>query len=465
MRIRIARTINLHRRILNKVVSELSFIDGPMKFIKENPPLMFQENEFDWNVFFEKCSEYRQEHNFDENDFLIVLTELRNNANWFSFFSTNGERTIFVHASDWEQYVYSDSEFPIAYEVIANILQLLSFNKLGESFLKYAHKQPIGCVNDMCYWKPDITFKLRTGDICIDCLSVFSETVPKDIITQSITVFEYLRKKLLFNQAWHKPVSFDEKLPFSIAVTKRKMGTTLDPLRKTLMLIDHFDSIVRTAVLILAGISKTKHQMRDFLQERDLHRLPSLGKWVQALESLSNQVQQNFAILPIPDLSSRVNKVIQLAEDANIVYMRNEKRGHGYIDCEDSSYKNVFMELIDTVDNIEKLLSPLFYQFNYYHTICLQRIEHNIFTVRVYSLSGSDPTFIEKEITTSFERIEDLPIQERFYLVTSDSTRWIDLDPYFKYAKCNVCHHNRLLIYDGSYMLDPYVGHRFRSDM
>ncbi len=36
-----------------------------------------------------------------------------------------------------------------------------------------------------------------------------------------------------------------------------------------------------------------------------------------------------------------------------------------------------------------------------------------------------------------------------------------DLEPYFKYTECNLCHHNRLLISDGIYILDPYIGHRF----
>ena len=57
---------------------------------------------------------------------------------------------------------------------------------------------------------------------------------------------------------------------------------------------------------------------------------------------------------------------------------------------------------------------------------------------------------------------QDLPIEDRFYVVTPDLKKWIDLNPYFKYGNCNVCDHNRVLIYDGVYMLDPYIGHRFQ---
>lgn len=465
MKIRITRTVKLHQSILKKVVAELIPINGPMNFIEERTPLMFQVDEFEWDSFFGKCSEYRQLNQFNENDFLIVLTELTNNANWFSSFSMTGERTIFIHASDWENYIYSEPEFPIAYEVIANILQSLSFIKLGNDLFKYVHGDPIGCINDMCGWKPDITFKLRTGDICLDCLTVFSTIIQKEIIEQSISIFESLRKRMLFNKAWQKPMSFEENLPFTIAITKRKLGTTLEPFRKMLMLIDHFDSIVRTSVLMLAGLTQTKQQMDEFLKDRNLHHLPSLGNWVDALAALAKLHANNFPELQLPrDFSTKVQQVVQLANDNKITYIRNEKRGHGYIDCQDSSYKELFLQCIVAVENIEQLLSPLFYRFNYYHTINLRRIEGNKFKVIAHLLSGSNPAFIEKEITTEFEKIEDLPIEDRFYLVTPDLKKWVDLNPYFKYGECNVCHHNRLLVYDGIYMLDPYVGHRFQID-
>lgn len=465
MNIRIIRTVKLNQNILKKVVAELLPVNGPMTFIEERVTLKFQEDEFKWSIFFDKCTVYRQENHIAEDDFLVVLTELRNESNWFSSFSTKGERTIFIHASDWENYIYSEPEFPIAYEVIANVLQSLSYKKLGENIFQYIHKEPIGCLNDMCGWKADITFKLRTGDICTDCLTLLSSIIEEDILKHSITIFESLRKKMLFNKAWQKPMSFEENLPFTIAITKRKLGTTLEPFRKMLMLIDHFDSIVRTTVLMLAGLTQTKLQMEEFLKERKLHHLPSLGNWVDAVAALAKLNAQQFPELQLPrDFSSKVQQVVQLANDNKITFIRNEKRGHGYIDCQDSNYKELFAQCIVAVENIEQLLSPLFYRFNYYHTISLKRVEGNKFKVIAHLLSGSNPAFIEQEILTEFDKIENLPIEDRFYLVTPDLKRWIDLNPYFKYGECNLCHHNRLLVYDGIYMLDPYIGHRFKID-
>ena len=463
MNVRITRTVKLPQSNLKKVLAKLIPINGPITFIEEKIPLMFEKDDFKWNSFFEDCSEYRKKNNYAETDFLVVLTELRNESNWFSGFSLDGERNIFIHASEWENYIYSEPQFPIAYEIVANVLQSLSFAKLGEDIFKYVHREPIGCMNDMCSWKPDITFKLRTSDICAECLNVLTTIIQNDILEQSISIIESLRKKMLFNKAWQKPMSFEEKLPFSIAITKRKMGTTLEPFRKMLMLIDHFDSIIRTSVLMLSGLTKTKEEMTDFLSARKLNNRPSLGSWVDALAVLARSNILQFPELQLPkDFSAAVKQVVQLANENKISYIRNEKRGHGYIECQDSSYKELFSKCIIAVENIEQLLSPLFYRFNYYHTINLKKVEGNKFKVLAHLLSGSNPAFLEKEIITEFEKIEDIPMENRFYLVSPNLKKWVDLSPYFQYGECNVCHHNRLLVYDGIYMLDPYIGHRFQ---
>lgn len=466
MKIRITRTVKLHQDILKRTIGELIPISGPMVFTEEKNPIMFETDRYNWDDFFDACEKYRISNNFEDNEFLIVLTELKNNRNWFSGFAESGERNIFIHSSDWENYIYSEPEFPIAYEVLANILQSISYKNVGEDdFNNYIHGDPIGCVNDMCGWKIDITFKLRTGDICPDCLSLFSRFADKEIITQTIDIFESLRKKMLHNAAWQKPMSFEENLPFSIAITKRKLGTTLEPFRKMLMLIDHFDSILRTSVLIIGGLTKSKEEMKSFLVDRKLHFHPSLGNWVDALAFLAKENTQKFPELQLPrDFSNKVKEVIRIANEHKITQIRNEKRGHGYIECHDSSYKSHFMQCLAPIDEIEKLLSPLFYRFKYYHIISLSRKEGKQFSVVAHDISGSNVAFFEKEIITEFENIEDLPIEDRFYLVTPDLKKWIDLNPYFIYGNCNVCHHNRLLVYDGVYMLDPYIGHRFEID-
>ncbi len=463
MIIRISRTVRLPETLLQKVIAELQKVHGPLDFRHQSPPLMFQVDDFKWHDFFETCTQYRQQQAIEEVDYLVVLTELRNASNWFSWFSDRGERTIFIHASDWESYIYSEPEFPLAYEVVSNVLQSLSYENLKEDLWQYIHNKAIGCMNDMCEWKPDITLKLRTGDICPDCMSMMMKAkIPADIVQQGINVFDLLRRRMLFSRDWQHSMSFDEKLPFTVAITKRKLGTTQDPLRKLLMLIDHFDALVRTAVLMMICLTKTHDQQKSFLAEENLNETPSLGNWVNALAHLCGTPGQMLADLQLPDnFADRLSKVIKIANEEKIVKIRNEQRAHGYIACHDKEYSTRFMYCIPALENIEQLLSPLFFRFKYYYVIKSMRIQNKQFIITVNDLSGSNPAFVEKEEKTEFINIEDIPVNGKVHLVTHDLTKWLDASPYMEYKECAQCHQSRVLIFDGRYLLDPYIGHRF----
>jgi len=465
MKVRLTRTVKLHRSVLKNALDLLLPYTGPMQFIEEAKPLMLQKDYFAWDVFFSLCTDYRTANNISDEEFLVVLTELHNDANWFSSFSFKGEKTIFIHAAEWENYIYCEPSYPIAYEIVMNVFDSMAFNKYPDTFMNYVHQEPIGCMNDMCGWKVDISFKLRTADICPTCLKLLSEIAEEEHIRQAIDIFESLRKKMLFNTNFQKPLSFEENLPFTVAITKRKLSTTLEPFRKLLMLIDHFDCIVRTAVLMIAHLTKTKVEIETFLKENHLSDRPSLGNWVDALAILGSQTMNNDWGFQLPrDFANKVRQVIQLANDNKITYIRNEQRGHGYIDCQDSGYKKLFQECLPAIEEMEKLLSPLFYRFKYYHVINHKRTGGKNFSICSHNLAGSNPAFIEEEIVTTFNDVEEIPIENHVYLVTPDKAKWFDLEPYFKYAECNICHHNRLLVFDGIYMLDPYIGHRFEKE-
>jgi len=464
MKVRLTRTVKLHQSVIKKTLDILLPHIGPMEFFEERRPLMFEKDNFSWEEFFTLCSDYRKDNSFVEDDYLVVLTELRNEANWFSTFSLSGENTIFIHATDWENYIYCEPFFPISYQILENILGSIVYKRLGEQFWTLVHDEPIGCISDMCGWKTDVTFKLRTADICPTCLKALQETTVNDLITQSIEIFESLRKKMLFNNNLQKPLSFEQNLPFTVAITKRKLSTTLEPFRKLLMLIDHFDCIVRTSVLMIAHLSKGKDELESFILNNRLSERPSLGNWVDALAVLSNETINFDWGFQLPrDFSIKMKQVIQLANDNKITYIRNEQRGHGYIDCQDSGYKKTFQECLPAIEEMEKLLSPLFYRFKYYNVVSHNRISGKKFTICTFNLSGSNPAFLEEEVIASFNDIEEIPMENHVYLVSPDNKKWIDLDPYFKYGECDICHHNRLLMFDGIYMLDPYIGHRFEK--
>ena len=108
----------------------------------EREELEFNNDYFEWEDFFGQCTKYRQKNNLPVDDFLIVLTELNDNNNFFSIFSPQKEdRTVFVHAIGWENYIHSEPENPIAYSktlrfILENYSEALSIAREGEKFVK-----------------------------------------------------------------------------------------------------------------------------------------------------------------------------------------------------------------------------------------------------------------------------------------------------------------------------------------
>jgi hypothetical protein len=153
-----------------------------------------------WEELFYVCKAYRKFYEIDDNDFVILLTLRRNINNWFSSMEENFERNIFVQASDWELFVPYPSKYPVAYEVVGFILRNLM--KVDyERLYEYAHFKARGCMNDFCGTKTDITLKLRTGDICPDCIKKLTKQgVSISLIQQAAGVFEYIRQQLLYKQ-------------------------------------------------------------------------------------------------------------------------------------------------------------------------------------------------------------------------------------------------------------------------
>jgi len=465
MKVRLARTVGLQNDTLKAVYEFLLPFSGVMQFELEERPLAYHTDPFPWSDFFTEVTRVRKDRGICPEDFLIVLTELKNNLNWFSAPSPGGENSIFIQATDWENYIYCDPVYPIAYEVIVNVIDRINFPDFEEMMLSdHIHRQPVGCINDLCGWKPDITFKLRTGDICADCQSFVIERAGLPILKQTIEIFDQIRRKTVFVANYLQEPPLHEQLPFSVAITKRKLGMTLEPFRKMLMLIDHFDSIIRTSVIMIACLFKQQSEIEKFFEKLSLDDRPHLGQWVEALAALCKETRgQEVSLQLPPDFNRKVKKVVSLAQDVNIMNIRNEKRGHGYIECHDENYKQTFTECLPALEEMEKLLSPLFLRFKYYHVIGISRVAGKRFAVRVHRLSGSNPAFIEESIEADFSDINDIPQEKRVYLVTPDKRKWSDLDPYIQFSTCNICKHMRLLIADGIYLLDPYIGHRFEK--
>ena len=190
-----------------------------------------------WTTIFDKCNNYRLNNNIPSNEFVLLLTEVSNTNNWFASLDEKMPFNGFIHTADWNHFIKCQDSFPIAFEVIALVLQKHMFNDYNEA-RSSVHIDPIGCVNDLCLEKKNIVLKLRTADICPECMNKVRSKLSIAEIQHALTIMESLRVKMLFSQ------NFKQNVPLSRLVIDNEnkiflpdfgnIEIKLRPLEKTL---------------------------------------------------------------------------------------------------------------------------------------------------------------------------------------------------------------------------------------
>jgi len=151
-----------------------------------------------WNTIFSRCSEYRRKNDIGTNEFVVLLTDYSNDKNWFAAGDPRGERNLFVQTRYWDYYSGSDLRYPVAYHTVTGILKKLMFRDYNDLNAHW-HETPIGCMLDFCRNKKEISLKLRTADICPDCLKLINErSVDHKIVQQVFEVLDGIRAQMVY---------------------------------------------------------------------------------------------------------------------------------------------------------------------------------------------------------------------------------------------------------------------------
>lgn len=212
MKVYITATPDIKSDFINSVIdflkSEGDTIDfinlGQMDYIKleyVNKKFKYKEKvkNLSFTEFFNLINYFRTLNQLKDDDFLILLTDISNNQEWYSAF--NG-KNIFINCSEWTSVLGDKLVYGIGYQCIENIFQSLiklDINKyLSEPNI---HLQPSGCINDYCDEESQVLFKLRTGDICESCLDRALEyKVDELVLNQIIKTCEKIRKKFVVTE-------------------------------------------------------------------------------------------------------------------------------------------------------------------------------------------------------------------------------------------------------------------------
>lgn len=191
-----------------------------------------------WQELFSLCTHYRETFNIEKTDFVVLLTSRRNALNWFS--SVDNSQNIFVHTNEWDSFTNANPKYPIAYQVLENIMQFLMKLDIENLNEPNIHKNPKGCMNDFCNNKEDVILKLQTANICDKCMEkIHAENIDTEIIEQAFRIFEGVRNELIFK----KRTTIQKKaaqLPLTITnrnkilIDKLNLEIRLKPMEKAL---------------------------------------------------------------------------------------------------------------------------------------------------------------------------------------------------------------------------------------
>ena len=130
------------------------------------------EKVYTWDQLFNICNQYRKDKKIPDNEQVFLLTDKKNELNWFGAADERTLNNFFVDCSDWHHYFKDfDIRFPITYCIAGWLMRKVIFASAEEMKEAVHDKESIGCLMDLCEEKKEIVLKMRTADICDDCLS------------------------------------------------------------------------------------------------------------------------------------------------------------------------------------------------------------------------------------------------------------------------------------------------------
>lgn len=154
-----------------------------------------------WDDLFSLCRKHRKKNRIPAGEPIILLTDYGNHPNWFAGYD-KGAHNFFVHTEQWEWLTGGESRYPIAYQIASILLKLHMFDS-PEKMVASVHRDSRGCMMDFCEEKREIILKLRTADICPDCLKIIQEKrVPHQLINYTLNLFDSIRKQMLYRERY-----------------------------------------------------------------------------------------------------------------------------------------------------------------------------------------------------------------------------------------------------------------------
>jgi len=155
-----------------------------------------------WEDIFDRCKSFRLKNDISEFEFVILLTDKGNEFNWFAAPDPKGGRNGFVQTSGLGFYLPGFSRASIVYLITTHLLRYHMFSDIRE-MSEGVHQKSVGCMNDFCGNKNELILKIRTADLCSDCVKLMEEKqIDPLLVAQAFEIMEATRSEILFRDRY-----------------------------------------------------------------------------------------------------------------------------------------------------------------------------------------------------------------------------------------------------------------------
>jgi len=267
---------------------------GRQKAYSSQPLGMFEDRSFpvtekvySWHDLFSVCNQYRMYNRIPSDEQVFLLTDKKNELGWFGAADERTLNNFFVDCSDWHYYFKGfDIRFPISYCIAGWLMRKVIFASKEEMEEAVHDKESIGCLMDLCIEKKQIALKMRTADICDDCLSYSEKNDSNRVyMNQLMQIMDGVRSNLMFRDRskylrTNSRLEFREQNHYMFLTDLGDLQVNLNPKERALYLlyVRHPEGISRTNVV-------------DYKNE-----LKSYYKWLSNSSS-SDQIKMSVDLL------------------------------------------------------------------------------------------------------------------------------------------------------------------------
>lgn len=378
----------------------------------------------DGSTFRKMCS-VRQENELADDSLLFLLTATPNEGNWFLVNDPQSPENAFFHLDDYRWATSAPTKIVTAHFMMKAIFNAI-LQKSGIDYLDISHQKPRGCFFDFCYDKSELNLKMRTADICGDCMRELGKAgVSDSLLRQAVQLLEEARRSAvntnIFMKKEERSESRFQSWPFPVAITRHKALSQREPRARFSSLEQHWLALVRYSFLaneVMAGKIPGIGDAENYYK-------PSAGWWEKQLKNASD---------------GGAKRALWQAHGASvgsgIVEMRNHFAHRGLPDHE---IRNLIPQMEEGIQKMEDCLEGFLSESHRLFFIEDMDLDQSAFSITGHELIGSHliPPHFEDKLST--DAIADFKGKRKVYLYNRESKKLFDFSSFALRRKCPKC--------------------------